>query len=82
MVHSMVWHRRCRPHWRMLDTYYSKEKYADPLIYATCGLRLLVLCPSSPSTNPSYGHNATAAFGYTDPTYIARLSTALSNSVT
>lgn len=46
----------------MLDTYYSKEKYADLL---SCKLRLLVLCPSSPSLNPSYGHNATAAFGYT-----------------
>lgn len=46
----------------MLDTYYSKEKYADLL---SCWLRLLVLCPSSPSPNPSYGRNATAAFGYT-----------------
>ncbi len=34
MDHSMVWHRRCRPSRRMLDTFYSKEKYADPLIYA------------------------------------------------
>jgi hypothetical protein len=34
MVHSMVWHRRCWPSQRMLDTYYSKEKYADLLKYA------------------------------------------------
>jgi len=33
MVHSMVWHRRCRPSRRMLDTYYRKEKYADLLKY-------------------------------------------------
>jgi hypothetical protein len=63
----------------MLDTYYSKEKYADLL---SCRLRLLVLCPSSPSPNPSYGHNATAAFGYTYCTHIARLGTMLNNSVT